>query len=360
MFKSLEIKSQSGIYKAEISNNFFERLNKLSEKNPFFLLDSNIARLYSVQLQGILSSPRTILVDAIEDNKSIEKIAPLIEVIVNQSVRRSDCIVAIGGGIIQDITCFIATILLRGIEWNFIPTTLLSQADSCIGSKSSINLGKTKNILGTFNPPKQIWIFPSFIDTLDIREIRSGIGEILKVHAIAGKEEFDKLGLDLPYLISDRNLLTSYIYCALKIKKKFIELDEFDKNIRNIFNYGHSFGHAIESATNFLIPHGVAVSIGMDMANYVSLKRGMIDLSSWTRMHKLLYENYFDFVEVEIPKEAFHKAIMKDKKNTKTQLALILPAGDLMEISRVYVNPDSVFALQCEEFLRGIGANEFN
>ena len=122
-----------------------------------------------------------------------------------------------------------------------------------------------KNIIGTFNPPQTVFICGEFLETLEKKEIHSGLGEILKVHAIESAESFDRLAKDYDRLWADRNVLLGYIRAALRIKQPYIEIDEFDREIRNIFNYGHSFGHAIESATHYAIPHGVAVTIGMEI-----------------------------------------------------------------------------------------------
>src|SRR5581483_3202456 len=191
-----------------------------------------------------------------------------------RKIRRNHVLVAIGGGIIQDITCFLAATMLRGLPWNFIPTTLLAQADSCIGSKSSINAGEAKNILGTFTPPARVDVSTRFLKTLDERDIRSGIGEMLKVHAIEGPQSFDQIAHDYENILSDDSVMLHYIRRSLDIKKRIIEIDEFDRGPRNVMNYGHSFGHAIESATDFAVPHGIAVTLGMDLANYTAVRTG--------------------------------------------------------------------------------------
>jgi len=351
VFEPMTIQSRSGPYTASFVPDLLRNISPMAQGVPFFLVDANIARLYAEPLAAVLAEPKTIIIEATEENKSIERIIPIIERLVGSKIRRGNELVAIGGGIIQDITCFIASTLLRGVEWRFVPTTLLAQADSCIGSKSSINLGPVKNILGTFNPPSQIWICPAFLDTLALKEVQSGIGEILKVHAIAGQEAFDKLKVDFSRLISDRQVLIAYIRAALLIKQKYIEIDEFDQGIRNIFNYGHSFGHAIESATHFAIPHGVAVSMGMDMANHIAVDRGLLSDQHRDRMHGVLQENYQDFKNIPIPVDLMMGALMKDKKNTATELMLIFPVGDHAEIKRVGVPPDELFRNQCKQFV---------
>ncbi len=354
MYKSIEIQSNSRVYKVSFMLNCLSEITSNIHPNFFFLVDANVACKYKKTLNKILENPSTCVIEATEENKSIERIIPVIKHLVDRNIRRSNVLVAIGGGVIQDITCFIASTLLRGVEWQFIPTTLLAQADSCIGSKSSINLGSIKNILGTFNPPSQISIYPEFLNTLDKSEVQSGIGEILKVHAIEGCEAFDKLSLEFDQLMLDESLIVDYIQSSLLIKKKYIEMDEFDKGIRNIFNYGHSFGHAIESATRFCIPHGVAVSMGMNMANHISVMRGLMAAEHRDRMSNVLLRNYHDFKSIEIPFDDMWNALMKDKKNTTSELMLIFPVGDRAEIKKVAVQPDDLFKSQCRNFIEAI------
>lgn len=321
------------------------------EGQPHFLIDANVARLYAKQLQPVLEHQNTVVIDATEENKSIERIIPVFEQLVANSVRRDHTLIAIGGGIIQDITCFIASTLLRGMAWKFVPTTLLAQADSCIGSKSSINLGKTKNILGTFNPPNQIFVCTDFLDTLENKDIRSGIGEILKVHAIDSAAAYDRLAADYDAMQDNRGVLLGYIRQALLIKQRFIEADEFDRGVRNIFNYGHSFGHAIEAATNFGVPHGIAVTMGMDMANRIAVMRGLLPEQHYQRMHPVLHKNYAPFATTHIPLDEMLSALMKDKKNTSSKLVLIFSVGNEAAIQRVEVAPDEAFQSQCQRFL---------
>jgi 3-dehydroquinate synthase len=320
-----------------------------------FLVDANVARLYASKLASVLDHRNTIVIDATEENKSLEKTVPIFERLVHDNMRRDHTLVAIGGGIVQDITCFIASTLLRGVAWRFVPTTLLAQADSCIGSKSSINLGNAKNILGTFNPPKRVLIHAEFLDSLDQTDIRSGVGEIIKVHAIEGAAAFDRLAAEFGRLFDDRAVLLRYIRSALSIKQPFIEEDEYDKGIRNIFNFGHSFGHAIESATNYRVPHGIAVTMGMQMATFIAVRRGLLPLAHYERMRPILRKNYGDFAETSIPIDSLFAALMKDKKNTSAALRLIFPVGDAAAIQPVLVSPDGIFREQCMEALAEIG-----
>ena len=349
------IQSHKGPYSVVFDDGLPSDPVQLFDGEPHFLIDANVARSYESVLHPILDSPNTNIIEATEENKSIERTIPDFERLVRNKVRRDHTLVAIGGGIIQDITCFIASTLLRGLPWRFVPTTLLSEADSCIGSKSSINLGATKNILGTFNPPQSIFIHAGFLETLEHKDIQSGVGEIIKVHAIDGIAVFDRLAADFDRLFDDRAVLLGYVRAALLIKQRFIEQDEFDRGIRNIFNYGHSFGHAIESATHYAVPHGIAVTVGMDMANWIAAKRGLLPVEHYHRMHTILRKNYERYARIPIPLDLMLAALMKDKKNTSTMLGLIVPVGNQAEIQRVQVSPDESFRLQCKQFFAEIG-----
>ena len=353
MSETLVIQSHRGPYSVHFDGSLLDNPARLLDDNApcSCLVDATVARLYASALRPILEHPRTIVIEATEENKSLEQTIPVFERLVRDRIRRGHTLVAIGGGIIQDITCFIGSTLLRGLPWRFVPTTLLAQADSCIGSKSSINLGATKNILGTFNPPGDVVICLGFLDTLEERDVQSGVGEILKVHAIEGVGAFDRLARDYERVFADPAVRLEYIRAALLIKQRFIEIDEFDCGIRNIFNYGHSFGHAIESATHFAVPHGIAISMGMDMANSIAAERGMLPLEHHQRMHAVLRKNYGSYVDTAIPVDEMLCALLKDKKNTSTMLGLILPVGPDAAIQRVQVPPDDAFRSQCTRFL---------
>jgi 3-dehydroquinate synthase len=323
--ETLVVQSHQGPYTAFFDDQALTRLNAAVPSRVHFIIDAKVAGLYAGDLHQVLASPSVLLIEATEANKTLDKFTGYVDHLISRGVRRGQTLVAIGGGIMQDIVCFLAATLLRGMPWSFYPTTLLAQADSCIGSKSSINVGKTKNILGTFTPPEKIYITTSVLATLEEREFRSGLGEMLKVHAIDGPASFDRIAADYPRLFTDQALLRRYIYGSLAIKKAIIEADEFDRGVRNIMNYGHSFGHALESATDFFIPHGIAVTIGMDMANYTSMRLGLMDASHYQRMHPPLKANYSGFPPPEIPLEFFFSALLKDKKHTDVQLRLVLP-----------------------------------
>ncbi len=355
--KQIEIQSHKGPYNVHFVNDPFQIMEAHEPANTHYIIDRQIAELYSKPMQSILTERHTLLIDANEKSKSIGRIEGYIEKLVANGIRRDHTLVAIGGGITQDITCFIASTIFRGMEWHFFPTTLLAQADSCIGSKSSINVGSVKNLLGTFYPPRKITISHSFLKTLSNADFRSGVGEMLKVHIIAGQQEFDEINKAYDSLFTDVDQLEKFVFQSLKIKQRLAELDEFDKGPRNVMNYGHSFGHAIEAATNFGIPHGIAVTIGMDMANYTAHILGITDKKYYDKIHPVMVENSGEYTKTEIERDTFFKAISKDKKNIGKDLALILLNEDAV-VEKMRIPNDETFKDICHTYFNSLLAGE--
>ena len=257
-------------------------------------------------------------------------------------------------GIRQDIVCLKSSNLFRGISWEYVPTTLLSQCDSCIGSKSSINLSSFKNVLGTFNPPKKIIIFYDFLKTLKKFEINSGIGEILKFHIIKSYSSFRKIENKISFNNININDLKKLIMKTLKIKKTYIEIDEFDENIRRLFNYGHTFGHAIETASNYKIPHGIAISMGMFMANSYSSSINELDTKKINRINIILKKNFSNFRNKNIDFKKFKNSLIKDKKNIEGKVTLILPKNFEFNIYKTQIIPTQTFWKACKKILSNI------
>jgi 3-dehydroquinate synthase len=292
------------------------------------IIDSNIK--LDIKCDNIIT------IDSDETMKEYSHIFNIINEIVDNGFKRNNRLIAIGGGVVQDITGFISSILYRGVDWVFYPTTLLAQGDSCIGSKTSINLGKYKNLVGNFYPPSNIVIDGDFLKTLPEKQIMSGIGEMTHYFLIDGKDNFRYINID------NRDNLDEMIYRSLMIKKKMIEIDEFDQNERKVFNYGHSFGHAIETITNYGIPHGIAVSYGMSISNYISYSLGYMNEESLYEMEELLKPIYSYIYLPKIDIDDYIEILKKDKKNVGDDLGLILTRGsgdmflEQISVDRVY------------------------
>lgn len=351
MSEPMVIRSHKGPYHVYFDESALETLDAADHTGLHLIIDDRVARLYEERMGRLLAGPSVLRLEASETTKSLERFPAYVEHLVGKGLRRDHRLVAIGGGIIQDTTCFLAATMLRGVKWSFYPTTLLAQCDSCIGSKSSINCGAAKNILGTFTPPAEIHLSTRFLDTLDERDVRSGVGEMLKVHAIAGPATFARFAAGYDALFTDRQAMEAAIRGSLTIKQGYIERDEFDQGPRLVFNLGHSFGHAIEAATDFAIPHGIAVTIGIDMANWISGRLDIADPALWRADHQVLARNYRGFADHPVPLDRFLAALAKDKKNTGTgSVTLILPDRDGTIMRGVYPTDDR-FRRLCAEYL---------
>lgn len=348
MLENINIKSHSGTYEVSFRSDFSFIPSLLKNEKFFFVMDKKVHELYQKEFED-LNLDRTLLIEADENNKDLTKIPDYVTTLTDKGLKRNHTLLAIGGGITQDITCFISSIVFRGIDWEFIPTTLLAQSDSCIGSKSSINCSGVKNLVGNFLPPRNIYLCLNFLKTLSKDDVLSGIGEIIKVHMVKNLNQMKAISESYDQL-SDDDVLIKFLYNGLLFKKELIEIDEYDKGPRNIMNYGHTFGHAIEKATDHNIPHGIAVAMGMDMANLYSLKFGMTKGEEYQVSHEALSKLYSAHTNVALDTDTFFSAIRKDKKNIGNNITLIIPKGDESKLSKVPVPFDENFKAFCSSF----------
>ena len=302
----MRIKSSIRNYRVFFKEDFNDSLSDIYNDGDIIIIDSTVFSLYDLP-KGV----EYIKIEASEQAKSFDRLPPVLDFILSKGFNKRNKIIAIGGGIIQDISSFISSILFRGVEWVFFPTTLLAQSDSCIGGKTSINYKKYKNQLGNFNPPSEIIVCQSFLSTLTDIDIKSGLGEMLHFFLVSGKEDANI------YRKNYKNNIPKLTKRCLKIKKWFIERDEFDVSERLLLNYGHTFGHAIENITDYKYPHGIAVSMGMDISNFISMKRGYLSIEDYTELRELILD-----VSGHMPEknniDDFIAALVRDKKNNKS------------------------------------------
>lgn len=292
-----------------------------------FVVDENVWSLYSSTLLKDLPTSDVIVLPINEDRKSLETVQELYDQFVTLSAKRNLKLISFGGGILQDITGFAASTIYRGIHWIYIPTTLLAQADSCIGSKTSLNYHGYKNLIGTFFPPAQIHIYPPFLKTQSDADFYSGLGEVIKLHLMGGELNFRDLIQHIPSILSrDSDALLQAIRVSLDVKLSYMDGDEFDVGRRNLLNYGHDFGHALESTSNFAVPHGQAVVFGMLAANFVARNRGLLNemLAAEIAQNLILPSLKVLPPPDSIEPEVMIDAMKKDKKRTGDLLALIM------------------------------------
>lgn len=326
------IRSQSHDYKVEEHPSLRSALESFSDrKNAFFLIDGVVLRNCGAAFDGIVPEEARIVIEASEEQKSFERLTPIFLELLERGLKRDGTLVVIGGGVLQDIGCFIATVLFRGVRWELIPTTLLAQADSCIGSKSSINIGAYKNQIGAFFPPYRVLLVDDVLKSLPWDEVRSGLGEVIKLQLIEGESGFNELMNDLGRVTPEGGweVISKWVKRSMAVKKPYIEEDEKDRGIRNILNYGHTFGHAYESATKYAIPHGIAVLLGILTATYLSVRLGLVPSSHYQDLKQRLHPWCTPYGEmlIKADKAAIFKAIKHDKKNTGDAVNCILTRG---------------------------------
>lgn len=335
MDESFTVRSRSGDYCVEFADTDAWVAELASLEHAFFVVDENVWRLYANGVLAPLRVVEPVVLRVSEERKVYATVAELCDLVIARAAKRNCVVVSIGGGITQDVTGYLASTLYRGVRWVFVPTTLLAMADSCIGGKTSLNHGSHKNLLGTVYPPERVVVNAGFVSTLAEGDCFSGLGEAVKLHLLGGKDSAARLREHLPGLLA-RELETvgRALRDCLAIKRGYIEDDEFDRGRRNLLNFGHCFGHALETATGFALPHGQAIVAGMLLAETVARRRGLLDEAEERRLRAefllpaLLERPALDEASVELVIEAMRY----DKKRTGEGLALVMVGDGLQPI----------------------------
>lgn len=299
-------------------------------------------------------SLKVISIEANEISKSLDKMSEIIVALRNLGANRNTTVLAIGGGVIQDIATFVASVYMRGLKWDYLPTTMLGMVDSCIGGKSSINVGKYKNLIGNFYPPENIYIDLQFIDTLNADQRVAGLCEAVKIcfaHTGPAFERYIELN---PGASSSEENYLEMISLSLLTKRWFIEIDEHDHKERQLLNFGHTFGHAIEGAANFAIPHGIAVGMGMLAAiecarliGHFSTKPARVNMLESYTTALLASVADLPLWSKKIAVDELMDRFNSDKKHTGTHFVVIVPdpTGHLIriELEKNSVNKNLIF-----------------
>ena len=331
MFESFEVHSSLRDYSVRVGANLLDS-HLLQHPDALILSDARIAVAWPA-----LGDRRVIAIEADESKKNLSTVADVIERMREFGANRQTVMIAVGGGIVQDIATFVASSYMRGIRWTYMPTTLLGMVDSCLGGKSSINVGQFKNIAGNYYPPWEIVIDTEFCRTLPQTQRIAGLCEAAKICFADRDAAFDRylaLLTDVGALDRDATL-PALVSLSLSTKKKFIEQDEFDQGIRLLLNFGHTFGHAIEAASSFAVSHGVAVGIGTLAALQLSESLGICDGTptrvGQLKQHMLSLLRSVPRLEAELAKLSPSDALTRfkaDKKHRQDAYAAILVDAD--------------------------------
>lgn len=290
-------------------NESFENIDAVAEGKPVVIItDKNLFRHY----QSKLKRYKTIVIPAGESNKSWEMAKQITEGLLNYEVDKTYLIVGVGGGMVTDISGFVAAAYMRGLDFGFAPASLLAMVDASIGGKNGVNMGAYKNMMGTIRQPKFILFDTRLLQTLPDEEWSNGFAEVIKYGCIFDKELLNELSLhNLDFYKNNKEALQQLIERSAAFKNKTVQEDEHEKGIRKLLNFGHTIGHAIEN--NYGVAHGKAVAVGMVLAcklseKYVGLK------SEETTFLKTVLEQYHlpSSLKFDVPKVM--QTLRMDKK----------------------------------------------
>lgn len=351
--KTIKVNFKDGNYDIKIGSGFLKKINfrKFKASKFAIITDSNVKRLYGGKVKRFIQNQRLAVelfdFPAGEKSKNLKQAEKLGRELAGKEFDRNAMIIALGGGVTGDLAGFVASFYKRGIGYIQIPTTLVAQTDSSIGGKTGVDIPEGKNLFGCFHQPKAVFIDVNTLKTLPEKEIRNGLAEIIKYGMTQNVELFK----ELEKKFSKRNeaFFLKIVEKSCEIKARIVEKDEKEKDLRKILNYGHTIGHAIETAKNYKISHGEAVGLGMVYEGRISNKLGLLDDKSLERQNQLIKNiglpiNYKGKINklVEIMK--------RDKKAKSGKLYFVLPTtiGNVKKEKRQVVFPvDEAIVIEC-------------
>lgn len=252
----IPVKTQNGSYDITLERNALENLPLKLDRKVLIVTDDGVPEKYAKTVAAQCKEPYVVTLSQGESTKCFESFKYLLSKLVEYGFTRTDCAVAVGGGVMGDLTGFVASAYMRGIDFYNIPTTLLSQVDSSIGGKVAIDFEGVKNIVGAFYQPKAVVIDPDTLETLDKRQLSNGMAEVIKMALTFDADLFSSIEKDDISIID-------IIHRSLLIKRDVVQKDEKESGLRKVLNFGHTLAHAVESAAKGALYHGECVAIGM-------------------------------------------------------------------------------------------------
>ena len=336
MAKELVAGRKNNQYKIYIGQNSISKKNLVplikSHKKLLIISDSGVPKEIIQKVHHISKATSKIFAFTLnqgESSKSLGNFQKIINFLIEQQFDRSDAIIAVGGGVVGDISGYVASSYLRGIQFIQIPTTLLAQVDSSVGGKTAINISAGKNLVGAFYNPKGVIIDTSSLHSLPTREFRAGLAEVIKYGLIQNKKLLSLLSHNIVNILGRQpGIVEQIIYESLKTKSKIVTQDEKETGIRAILNFGHTFGHAIEAHEKYKkILHGEAVAKGMLVASKISCLEGCISEKDFLKISALLEAYGFDLSLDQYKYLDLKPFIFRDKKMQGGSLNLILLTG---------------------------------
>ena len=330
-------------YDIFLENSLLDRASSLLrlDRKVLIVTDDGVPEEYAKRLAAQCAAPVIVRLPQGEGTKSLEMFRLLLERMLKEGFTRTDCVAAIGGGVIGDLAGFAAASYMRGIDFYNIPTTALSQIDSSIGGKVAVNLTGVKNIVGAFYQPRRVLIDPQLLSTLPSRQLSSGLAEAIKAGVVA-----DEALLELFEQTDARNRMEEVLMRSLRFKKKIVEQDERETGLRKLLNFGHTIGHGIESVYELGgLLHGECVGLGMlPMCTTPQLR---------SRVAAVL-EKYDLPVRISFDPEAVFAALTHDKKAAGDTVTIVT-AAQAGNATLKQVPLESLHTLLLQEAKEGIG-----
>ena len=294
----------------------------LPQKRVVVISDTNIDRTH----RDIIEPYEHIFIGQGEQAKSFTTLEEIYRKLIDMGADRSTFILGVGGGIVTDITGFVASTYMRGVEFGFVTTTLLGAVDASVGGKNGVNIGGFKNMVGAFSQPKFVICDVALLHSLNDREFRAGLAEVIKTAIIGDKELFEMLEQSsFNELRKNDELLQQIIIHSVKVKASIVAEDEFEGGRRRVLNLGHTIAHAIEKCTTRL-SHGEAVAVGLHQITSSALAKNCISEEDTKRIHDLLQAYGFNTTS-PVERRPIIKAIKGDKKRKGNSLNIILPTA---------------------------------
>ena len=333
MAKELFAGQRKSKYRIVISKNAISKKNLvplLKNHNKTLLISDDGVPSKIVREVTAVCKPSTKVFQMIlqhgEQAKSVQNFQKILNFLADKNFDRTDLIVAVGGGVVGDISGFVASSYLRGIQFIQIPTTLLAQVDSSVGGKTAINILSGKNLVGAFYNPKGVIIDTNVLHSLPNRQLKAGLAEVIKYAFIQNKALFSLLKKYPKKILSkDHKIIEEIIFLSLQTKAKIVTKDEKENGIRAILNFGHTFGHAIEAHGKYKkILHGEAVAKGMRIASKISYLENLISEKEYKEVIALLQKYEFDLSVDQYKYRELKPYIFRDKKIKAGKLNLIL------------------------------------
>jgi 3-dehydroquinate synthase len=349
----LNLPGQEQSYRVLIDPGLRQDLGRLLEpldfpRRLFLVSDGRVARLYGATVEKTLKdaaySPTLLSVPPGEGAKTWTVVLRLARELLRQGAQRRTPLIALGGGVVGDLTGFLASIFMRGLPFLQVPTTLLAMVDAAIGGKTAINLPEGKNLLGTFHQPRLVIIDPEFLNTLPKRARLNGLAEVLKAAFIQDADLLDRLAALRPRLFQDQEELTEIIHRAAAIKARVVMADEREAGLRRILNFGHTLGHALEAASRFRLPHGRAVAWGMAAGLSLSEKLAGLPAAEAQRGRQVLKDFGFTRTFPPLDPKAILAALTLDKKRREDRLVFVL----LKRLGEAVIHPGIPLPLVAE------------